>query len=81
MVTKPVGVPFALPSHLRQCAEKLGYTDPATLKTVGQLLLGFGNEQGARLELEACHAEIVRLIDVHNAAMTSGRLATKGPPT
>ena len=81
VVSRPVGVPFALPSHLRQCAEKLGYTDPATLKTVGPLLLGFGTEQGARLELEACHAEIVRLIDVHNAAMTSGRLATKGPPT
>lgn len=77
MVTKPVGVPFALPSHLRQCAERLGYVDPGSLKTVAQLLLGFGDEQGAHYELDACVTEIVRLIDVHNAAMTSGRLAAK----
>lgn len=77
MVTKPVGVPFALPTHLRECAKRLGYVDPASLKTVGQLLIGFGDEQAAHSELDACHAEIVRLIDAHNTAMTSGRLATK----
>ncbi len=60
-VTKPVGVPFDLPSHLRQCAEKTG-TDPSTIKTVAQLL-------------GACYIETIRLIDVHNAAVTSGKLA------
>ena len=77
VVTRPVGVPFALPSHLRACAEKVSVTDPATVKTVGQLMVAYGDERASTAELRACHAEIVRLIDLHNAAMSSGRLAPK----
>ena len=75
MLTKPVGVPFDLPSHLRQCAEKTG-TDPSTIKTVAQLLLAYGDERALSAELRACYVETIRLIDVHNATMTSGKLAT-----
>ena len=66
-----MGVPFDLPSHLRQCAEKTG-TDPSTIKTVAQLLLAYGDERALSAELRACYVETIRLIDVHNAAMTSG---------
>lgn len=76
-MTRPLGVPFALPSHLRACAEKVSVTDPATVKTVGQLMVAYGDERASTAELRACHAEIVRLIDLHNAAMSSGRLAPK----
>ena len=75
MVTKPVGVPFDLPPHLRQCAEKTG-TDPSTIKTVAQLLLAYGDERALSAELRVCYVETIRLIDLHNAAMTSGKLAT-----
>ena len=71
-----MGVPFDLPTHLRQCAEKTG-ADPAAIKTVAQLLLAFGDERAVSAELRACYAEVIRLVDIHNAAMTSGRLATK----
>jgi zinc D-Ala-D-Ala carboxypeptidase len=58
---------FNLPTHLRQCAQQAGLSNPDNVTTVGQLLIAFGQERTARLELGACHAEIVRLIDVHNA--------------
>ena len=64
--TRPVQIPFDLPSHLRQCAAQLGVSDPEAVKTVGQLMIAYGQERTARLELKACHEEIVRLIDVHN---------------
>lgn len=66
---------FALPTHLRLCAETLGITNPQSIATVGALLVAYGVERGNTQDLKACNAEILRLIDVHNAAMTSGELA------
>lgn len=75
MASRPVGVRFDLPTHLRDCARALGVTDPSKIATVGELLAAYGTERTGRAEVTACHAEIVRLIDVHNANMTSGGLA------
>lgn len=74
MATRPEGVRFDLPTHLRQCAEALGVTDPSRIATVGELLAAYGTERTGRAELAACHAEIVRLVDVHNEGMTSGKM-------
>jgi len=76
VVTKPVGVTVDLPPNLRQC-DSGDTTDPATMISVGDLLIGYGIERTGRAAEKACHREAVRLIDVHNAAMTSGRLAAK----
>lgn len=81
MVTKPVGVPFDLPPNLRQC-DSGDATDPRALVTVGDLLIGYGIERTGRAAEKACHAETVRLIDIHNKNMTTGKLAPTGePPT
>jgi hypothetical protein len=40
-------------------------------------MVAYGDERASTAELRTCHAEIVRLVDVHNAAMTSGKLAPK----
>ncbi len=76
-MTKPVGVPFALPSHLRLCAETIGTTDPAKLAEVGELLVAYSIERSGRITVVACNAEMIRLIDVHNESMQTGRLARK----
>ena len=52
-------------------------TDPTTFLTVADLLTGYGIERTSAEELRACHQETVRLIDVHNAQMTSGKLGGK----
>jgi hypothetical protein len=49
-------------------------TEPTTFATVGDLLVGYGVERTGRLEVSACHREIVRLIDVHNKQMSTGKL-------
>jgi hypothetical protein len=49
-------------------------TEPTTFATVGDLLVGYGVERTARLEVSACHRETVRLIDVHNKQMSTGKL-------
>jgi hypothetical protein len=54
-----------IPENLRQCAER-GGTDPATFQTRGDLLAGYGAERAHREELQDCHRETVRLIDVQN---------------
>jgi hypothetical protein len=41
------------------------------------LLTGYGIERTSAEELRACHHETIRLIDVHNEQMTSGKLAAK----
>src|SRR5690242_6260659 len=75
--TKPVGVPFNLPPNLRQCDETVGTSEPTTFVSVGDLLVGYGVERTGRLEISACHLETVRLINIHNAQMKSGKLAEK----
>lgn len=75
LASRPVGVRFDLPTHLRECAKALGVSDPGRIASVGDLLSAYGTERTGRLELAACHAEIVRLVDVHNENMTSGKLA------
>jgi hypothetical protein len=40
-------------------------------------MVAYGDERASTAELRTCHAEIVRLVDLHNAAMNSGRLAPK----
>ena len=75
MATKPVGVPFNLPANYRQCDETAPTTDPSKPRSVGDLLVAYGVERQGRAEVNACLREAVRLIDVHNAAMTSGKLA------
>lgn len=72
-----MGVPFALPANLRVCAEGAATTDPTTFLTVADLLTGYGIERTSAEELRACHQETVRLINVHNSQMTSGKLAGK----
>jgi hypothetical protein len=72
-----VGVPFNLPPNLRQCDETVATTDPATFVSVGDLLVGYGVERTGKAEVSACHRETVRLIDVHNEQMTTGKLAGK----
>lgn len=67
-------MPFDLPPNLRQC-DSGDTTDPAAFASVGDLLIGYGIERTGRAAEKACHAETVRLIDVHNAAMTTGKLA------
>lgn len=71
-----MGVPLDLPPNLRQC-DSGDTTDPAAMVSVGDLLIGYSVERTARAAEKACHREAVRLIDVHNAQMTSGRLAAK----
>ncbi len=75
MATRPVGVPFELPSHLRLCADMAGTTDPEKLVEVGELLVAYSVERSGKVTVIACNAEIIRLIDVHNANMRSGKLA------
>ena len=70
-----MGVPFALPTNLRECADRLGVAKLGDLATVGQVLKALGNERAITWELRDCYAELIRLIDVHNASMTSGKLA------
>lgn len=77
MPTKPVGVPFNLPAQYRQCEAGKIDTDPTKFLSVSDLLSGYGTEKTGRLEERECHRETVRLIDVHNAQMTSGKLAGK----
>jgi hypothetical protein len=72
--TRPVGVPLSLPPNLRQCDEAVATTEPTTFATVGDLLVGYGVERTGRLEVSACHRETVRLIDVHNEQMSTGKL-------
>ena len=76
--TKPVGVPFNLPPNLRQCEAGKVDTKPETFLSVGDLLNGYGTERTGRLEERECHRETVRLIDVHNEQMTTGRLGPTG---
>lgn len=76
-MVKPVGVPFPLPSHLRVCADAAGTTDPAKLAEVGELLVAYSVERSGKVTVIACNAEIIRLIDVHNANMQSGKLTGK----
>ncbi len=71
---KPVGMPFALPANLRVCADDAATTDPEGFLTVADLLIGYGIERTSAEELRACHQETVRLIDIHNAQTTSGKL-------
>jgi hypothetical protein len=68
-VTKPVGVPFDLPTNLRQCASQYGLTDPTTFKVSGDLMLGYGTERNSHVGVSDCLEELVRLIDVHNQKM------------
>lgn len=81
MATKPVGVPVDLPPNVRQC-DSGDTTDPASMVTVEDLLFGYGIERTGRAAERACHREAIRLIDVHNKNMTTGKLAPAGePPT
>jgi len=59
------------------CAEDAATTDPEKFLTVADLLTGYGIERTSAEELRACHRETVRLIDVHNEQMSSGKLAAK----
>lgn len=64
-----MGVPFELPSHLRQCAEEYGVTVPETLQTRADLLAAYGQERKANLTKSECIREIARLVDKHNENM------------
>lgn len=55
----------------------VGTTDPAKLAEVGELLIAYSVERSGRITVVACNAEMIRLIDIHNANMQSGRLAGK----
>lgn len=70
-------MPFNLPAPYRDCAAGKIDTDPAAFQSVGDLLNGYSTEKTGRLEERDCHRETVRLIDVHNAEMTTGKLAGK----
>ena len=73
---KPVGIPFDLPAHLRTCVEQAPpLTRPTILKTIGDLKLAYGDEYTAHVMLTACVSEIIRLVDIHNEQMTTGKLA------
>lgn len=52
-----------------------GTTDPEKLVEVGELLVAYSVERSGKLAVIACNAEIIRLADVHNANMRSGKLA------
>ena len=68
-MTKPVGVPFEVPTHLRECARQYGLTDPGALVTRSDLMLAYGQERTGHLGVAACLEEIVRLADAHNEQM------------
>lgn len=70
-----MGVQFVLPANLRLCADGAATTDPTTFISVADLLTGYGIERTSAEELRVCHRETVRLIDVHNDQMTSGKLS------
>ena len=71
VLSRPVRLPIEIPENLRQCAERDG-TDPSTFRTRGDLLAGYGAERAQREELQDCHRETVRLIDVHNQQAGTG---------
>ncbi len=68
-----MGVPFALPANLWVCAEASPSTDPTTSLTVADLLTGYGIERTSVEEVRARHQETVRLINVHNLQLISGK--------
>lgn len=68
-MTKPVGVPFNLPTHLRQCAEPGVATKPDEFVDRGDLLVGIGSERSLSMTKSECIREISRLTDEHNAKM------------
>lgn len=73
-----MGIPFDLPANLRTCIESAPpLTRPSLLKTVGDLKLAYGDEYTSHVVLNACYMELLRLIDVHNEQMTTGKLAAK----
>ena len=70
VLSRPVRLPVEIPENLRQCAERAG-TDPSTFQTRGDLLAGYGAEQARADELQDCHRETIRLVDVHNRQATT----------
>lgn len=68
-MTKPVGVPFQVPTHLRDCARQYGLTDPTGLQTRSDLMLAYGQERDGHIGVAACLEEIIRLADAHNDQM------------
>lgn len=72
-----MGVPFDLPANLRTCADQVPLTDPEAIRTRGDLKSAYGDEYTAHIVLAACIRETVRLVDVHNEQMTTGKLAPK----
>ncbi len=68
-VSRPLGVPFQVPTHLRECARQYGLTNPSAFLTRSDLMIGYGQERGAHIGVSACLEELIRLADVHNAKM------------
>ena len=68
-MTKPVGVPFEVPTHLRQCSSGYALTDPTAMATRADLMLGYGQERTGHAGVAACLEELLRLADEHNAQM------------
>lgn len=62
-----MGIPFELPTHLAQCADKYGLTDPATFIVRADLELGYAQERAGNMTKSECLREIVRLVEVHAA--------------
>lgn len=69
LVSKPLGIPFDLPTHLRDCAQRYTGRPFDQLRTRADLLLALDVESGERDKAAACIAEIARLVDKHNDAM------------
>lgn len=77
-MSKPVGVPFVLDGKLRTCLLRQNFTDPTSIKTIGDLKLAYGDEFTEHQIMSACGIEVVGLIDKHNEQMTTGKLAPGG---
>ena len=60
------------------CADSAGTTYQEKLAEVGELLVAYSIERSRKATVIACNAEIIRLIDVHNANMQSGKLGGEG---